>query len=56
MTVTSGQVAYERRHVLTKLQARDHVRFSEVRLVKEVEVHPLFRVVKGEVETWEVTK
>ena len=56
MSVNSRQVGYERRHLLTKLQVRDRARFIEVRLVKELEVHPFFRVVKGEIEHWEVSK
>ena len=56
MPLNSGQVDYERRHLLTKLKSRDRSLFLKIRLVKELEVHPFFRVVKGEVEDWEVTK
>ena len=56
MTVNSGQIDYERQHLLTKLQARDRARFLEVRRVKELEIHPLFRVIEGAIEDWEVLK
>ena len=56
MEVHSGQVAFERRHLLTKLQSRDYIQFSKVRLIKKLEVHPMFRVVQGEIAAWEVTK
>ncbi len=56
MTVNSRKVDYEQRHLLTKLQARDRARFLEVRLEKELEVHPLFRVIEGEIREWEVRK
>lgn len=56
MDVNSGQVAYERRHLFTKLQLRDRALFSKVRIIMELDVHPFFRVVKGEIEDWEVGK
>ena len=56
MTLNTGQVGYERRHLLAKLRSRDWSLFLKVRLVKELEVHPFFRIVKGEIADWEVTK
>ena len=56
MIVSSGQVDYERQHLLTKLRTRDHVRFATIQKIKELDVHPIFRVVKGETAEWEVMK
>ncbi len=56
MEVNSEQVAYERRHLLTKLKTRDPALYSTVLLVKELEVHPFFRVVTGKIADWEVAK
>jgi len=52
VTVASGQLALEWRHLGAKLAARspaDAVRWSE----SDPQPHPLFVVVPGEVESWE---
>ncbi|MBX2972157.1 MAG: hypothetical protein KF797_03555 [Flavobacteriales bacterium] len=54
LPVTDGQLAYETTHLLNKLKARDPVRYKVVRRLAALEVHPLFKVVKGGVEVWEV--
>ena len=56
MDVNSGQIDYERRHLLTKLKSRDRSLFLKVRIVRTLDFHPFFRVVKGEIADWEVTK
>lgn len=53
MTVTEGQVAHEWQHLLTKLEVRDVARHQAL-LGVEPRVHPLFVVVPGPVEAWEV--
>lgn len=50
---TAGQIEYEWRHLLRKLQARNpalHRRWSEVAFP---EAHPLFTIVPGPLELWE---
>jgi hypothetical protein len=54
--VTSGQVKYEFNHLLEKLRTRDPQRYEELKDVREVEVHPIFFVVEGDVEPWEKVK
>ena len=54
--VTTGQVEFERQHLLSKLKSRDPPRYSTVRAIDELDVHPSFRVVAGEIEDWEITK
>ena len=54
--VTSGQIDYERCHLLVKLQSRDPALFLKVRMVKKLDVHPIFRVVTGKIADWEVPK
>ena len=56
MTVNSGQIDYERQHLLKKLKARNRSLYLRVRIVKELDVHPFFRVVKGKIADWEVTE
>lgn len=52
--VTRGQVQYEFEHLLRKLKARDKKKYKEIKLVTEVEIHPLFKLIKGDIESWEV--
>ena len=54
--VTQGQLAYEWRHLKLKLAARDPEWLAGLRGVKRPEPHPLFRIVPGRVERWEVTR
>ena len=54
ITVTSGQVEYERQHLLRKLAVRDPGRFAQLERLGRLELHPLFEPVAGEVEPWEV--
>jgi Pyrimidine dimer DNA glycosylase len=54
LTVTSGQLAYELEHLRAKLQRRDAAAFEKLHAVERASVHPLFRVVSGDVEDWEV--
>lgn len=53
---TRGQLLYEWSHLKEKLKARDARRLAELAHVSEPEAHPLFTIVEGEVEPWEITK
>lgn len=53
IAVTRGQLVYEWGHLMAKLAVRDpglHSRFTRVRRPRP---HPSFRIVPGDVETWE---
>jgi hypothetical protein len=54
LTVTNGQINYEISHLLKKLKSRDRPKFQELRKTRFIEPHPLFKLVKGEIEDWEV--
>ncbi len=54
LPVTDGQLAYETTHLLNKLKVRDPERHNVVKRLPALAVHPLFTVVKGAVEDWEV--
>jgi len=54
LTVTNGQLAYERKHLLNKLLIRDSKKHKELKTVTVFEPHPLFRIVGGEIEKWEI--
>jgi hypothetical protein len=54
MAVTRGQLVYEMKHLLKKLNMRDKDRFEQLRHLKLIEPAPLFKVKEGAVEHWEV--
>jgi hypothetical protein len=51
--VTDGQLAYEIGHLKNKLMQRDKEQYERIVQVKVPQPHPLFRVVRGEIESWE---
>ncbi len=51
--MTSGQVAYEREHLLAKLAVRDPQRESRLAAEDPPALHPLFEAVPGDIESWE---
>jgi hypothetical protein len=51
--VTSGQVAFEWKHLSAKLKTRDPARLRAQRGEKKPRLHALFRVKPGPVESWE---
>lgn len=51
--VTRGQIEYEWRHLMAKLEVRDPERRLSYAKIKIPETHPLFRVVPGPVAPWE---
>lgn len=54
LKVNKGQIKYEINHLLQKLKSRDRLRFNKFKNLKRYEIHPIFRVVDGEVEEWEI--
>jgi hypothetical protein len=53
LTVTHGQLAFEREHLSAKLRQRDPERFRASRLRRPIKAHPLFVVIAGAIEPWE---
>lgn len=53
MRVTSGQLAFEFRHLMVKLKKRDPRKYRELSAVKRISAHPFFRIVPGGSEDWE---
>ncbi|PIE04981.1 MAG: DNA lyase [Spirochaetales bacterium] len=53
--VSSGQIEYERLHLITKLQKRDRRKLAELEGLDVWLPHPLFSIVEGPVEVWEKT-
>jgi hypothetical protein len=53
--VTTGQMAFERQHLLAKLLTRDAERYASVAAIDNLEVHPMLDLVEGDVAGWEIT-
>jgi hypothetical protein len=51
---THGQLQYERDHLQAKLRQRDPRKLEELVALKTLKPHPLFRLIPGGVEPWEV--
>ena len=47
-------MVFEREHLLKKLEVRDFDRFRQVSLITDLNPHPLFKIVEGEIENWEI--
>lgn len=56
LPVTSGQMQYEREHLLKKLKMRDSQRYMDFLDTIELKPHPMFYIVEGEVEVWEMIR
>lgn len=54
LNVTDGQIAYESQHLLKKLAIRDPEKYTMVKSIAQLEPHPLFSVIKGDIEDWEI--
>jgi len=53
LSATQGQIAYEWRHLLRKLRVRSPKRYAQWRREAHPRPHPLFKIVPGNVESWE---
>jgi len=54
--VTRGQLDFEWTHLCRKLELRDPERLDRLADVARARAHPLFRVVRGSVASWERTQ
>lgn len=54
LKVTSEQIIYEKDHLLKKLKIRDPKRFKEMNQANRFEPHPIFKIVDGKIESWEI--
>jgi hypothetical protein len=52
---TRGQLLYEWNHLYEKLKHRDPSRKRAMETINEPEPHPLFQIIDGDVEDWEIT-
>ena len=56
MKVTLGQLEYESEHLKKKLSIRDGQKLKGLLSVKEIEAHPLFKIIPGGIEYWEIVE
>lgn len=54
LKVTTGQIKYEAIHLLKKLKVRDYTRYLKLSSVLSYDYHPLFKLIEGPVESWEI--
>ncbi len=54
LTVTDKQIQYEFEHLLKKLKARDIKQYNAIKKTGNIETHPVFKIVPGPVEPWEI--
>jgi len=50
---SSGQLLFEWQHLKKKVKLRDPKKHAEIKQSTYPDAHPLFVIVKGDVETWE---
>jgi pyrimidine dimer DNA glycosylase len=53
--VSSGQIEFERQHLLKKLKSRERSLYFKIQKLADLDVHPIFRVVPGNIADWEIT-
>ena len=53
LTVTRGQVEFEKDHLSRKLKIRNPEYFEKLLKVKRIQTHSLFRIIPGEQASWE---
>jgi hypothetical protein len=54
INVTDGQLRYETKHLIRKLSVRDPSRYKTHQAELQLKEHPMFKVVKGGVASWEI--
>lgn len=54
LNVSTGQIEYEMQHLLKKLKTRDVPRYDRLLDEKNIDPHPLFEIIEGETEEWEI--
>ncbi len=53
LTVTEGQIKFECGHLLGKLKVRDSNLYETLKETTTILPHPMFKIVKGDIEKWE---
>jgi hypothetical protein len=56
LKVTHEQINYEAQHLLKKLKIRDRGKYLLLESTTNFSAHPLFRIIRGKIEDWEIIK
>ena len=56
INLTEDQLKYEFEHLKKKLKERSPVSFQNIKDVDLIKHHPIFILVKGPIENWEIIK
>ena len=51
--VHRGQILFEFEHLMKKLTTRAPERYQKLLKIKQIEPHPIFKIVAGDIEPWE---
>lgn len=54
VSVQSGQIAFEWGHLIKKLKIRNQEKYGLIKMIKKPRVHPIFKIVHGGIESWEI--
>jgi hypothetical protein len=54
ISCTRGQLLYEWNHLKKKLRSRDAGKYRELEGIAEPAAHPIFNIVEGSIEAWEI--
>lgn len=54
MVSTYGQLMYEWEHLKQKLKSRNRNKYDAIAAIAEPEAHPIFDIIPGVIESWEV--
>ena len=54
LSVTKGQLQYESVHLLSKIKRRDPKKYKELKTLSSFDPHPIFNLVDGNTEDWEI--
>ena len=56
LKVSNEQIIYETSHLINKLKTRDKEKYLTLKNIEALEPHPIFEIIKGQVESWEKIK
>jgi len=56
LTVSEGQIKYEFDQLLSKLKDREINLYDKLKGTKTITPHPMFKIVRGKIEKWEIVK
>ena len=54
LTVTDKQMQYELKHLLSKLKTRNKSEYVSLSSQSDIVPHPLFTMIHGDIENWEI--